>query len=71
VGDEHLGFIVKRATEVRLATLFPRHAASAKVVDPVYFGEPEMAEAVLARPRAAAWARIPERRPASRMAQLT
>jgi putative transcriptional regulator len=48
VGEEHLGFIVNRATEVRLATLFPEHAASAKVVDPVYFGGPEMAEAVFA-----------------------
>jgi putative transcriptional regulator len=48
VGDEHLGFIVNRATEVKLATLFPEHAGSAKVVDPVYFGGPEMAEAVFA-----------------------
>ena len=48
VGDEHLGFIVNRATEVKLAALFPEHAASAKVVDPVYFGGPEMVEAVFA-----------------------
>jgi putative transcriptional regulator len=48
VGEKHLGFIVNRATEVRLATLFPEHAASAKVVDPVYFGGPEMVEAVFA-----------------------
>ena len=48
VGDEHLGFIVNRATEVRLASLFPEHAASAKVVDPVYFGGFEMADAVFA-----------------------
>ena len=48
VGEEHLGFIVNRATEVKLATLFPEHAASAKVVDPVYFGGPEMAEALFA-----------------------
>jgi putative transcriptional regulator len=48
VGEEHLGFIVNRATEVKLATLFPAHAPSAKVADPVYFGGPEMAEAVFA-----------------------
>jgi len=48
VGDEHLGFIVNRATEMKLATLFPEHAASQKVVDPVYFGGPQMAEAVFA-----------------------
>jgi len=48
VGDEHLGFIVNRATEVKLAALFPEHAPSAKVVDPVYFGGPEMTGAVFA-----------------------
>ena len=48
VGDEHLGFIVNRATEVRLASLFPGHAASAKVVDPVFFGGFDMADAVFA-----------------------
>ena len=48
VGDEHLGFIVNRATEMKLATLFPEHAASQKIVDPVYFGGPQMAEAVFA-----------------------
>ena len=48
VGKAHLGFIVNRATEVRLATLFPGHAASAKVIDPVYYGGPEMDEAVFA-----------------------
>jgi putative transcriptional regulator len=48
VGDEHLGFILNRATEVKLASLFPEHAPAAKVVDPVYFGGPEMAEAVFA-----------------------
>jgi putative transcriptional regulator len=41
-GGQHLGFILNRATEVKLATLFPEHAPSAKVVDPVYFGGPEM-----------------------------
>jgi putative transcriptional regulator len=41
-GGQHLGFILNRATEVKLATLFPEHAPSSKVVDPVYFGGPEM-----------------------------
>jgi putative transcriptional regulator len=48
VGVHHLGFIVNRATEVRLAALFPGHAPSAKVLDPVYFGGPEMARALFA-----------------------
>jgi putative transcriptional regulator len=48
VEDHHLGFIVNRASEVKLGTLFPEHAASAKVVDPVYFGGPEMAQALFA-----------------------
>jgi putative transcriptional regulator len=47
-GGAHLGFIVNRATEVKLAALFPQHAPSAKVADPVYFGGPEMTDAVFA-----------------------
>ena len=46
--DGHLGFIVNRATDVKLEALFPEHAASAKVVDPVYVGGPEMAQALFA-----------------------
>ena len=41
-GGQHLGFILNRATDVRLATLFPEHEPSAKVADPVYFGGPHM-----------------------------
>lgn len=48
LGDKHLGFILNRASEVKLATLFPDHAACAKVADPVYFGGPEMTEAIFA-----------------------
>jgi putative transcriptional regulator len=48
VGESHLGLIVNRATDIRLATLFPRHAPSAKVSDPVHFGGPEMADAIFA-----------------------
>lgn len=47
-GDRHLGFIVNRATRLRLATLFPSHAPSARVTEPVYFGGPEMVDAIFA-----------------------
>jgi putative transcriptional regulator len=47
-GQGHLGFIVNRATDVKLATLFPQHAPSAKVADPVYFGGPERVDAIFA-----------------------
>jgi putative transcriptional regulator len=45
---QHIGFILNRATELKLATLFPDHAPSAKVVDPLYFGGPEMLGAIFA-----------------------
>jgi putative transcriptional regulator len=45
---QHVGFIINRATDVTLATLFPEHAPSAKVVDPVYFGGPEMMGSIFA-----------------------
>jgi putative transcriptional regulator len=48
MGEHHAGFILNRATEVKLGTLFPEHAPSAKVVDPLYFGGPEMVEALFA-----------------------
>lgn len=35
-----IGFIVNRPTRVKLGGLFPEHAPSRKVVDPVYFGGP-------------------------------
>ncbi len=44
----HIGFILNRATEVRLGSLFPEHAPSAKVADPVYFGGPERLNAIFA-----------------------
>ena len=47
-GGQHFGFILNRATEAKLGTLFPEHAPSAKVVDPLYFGGPEMVEAIFA-----------------------
>jgi putative transcriptional regulator len=45
---QHLGFILNCATDLKLATLFPEHAPSAKVVDPVYFGGPEMVGSIFA-----------------------
>ncbi len=48
IGGQHFGFILNRATEVKLATLFPEHAPSAKVADPVFFGGPERINAIFA-----------------------
>lgn len=45
---QHLGFILNRATDVKLGSLFPEHAPSAKVLDPVYFGGPEMMQSIFA-----------------------
>jgi putative transcriptional regulator len=47
-GGQHLGFIINRATDVKMATLFPEHAPSAKIADPVYFGGPEMMGSIFA-----------------------
>ncbi len=48
MGGQHVGFILNRATDVKLATLFPEHAPSAKVADPVFFGGPERVNAIFA-----------------------
>src|SRR5262245_25864813 len=45
---QHVGFILNRATDVKLAALFPEHAPSAKVAEPVYFGGPESVESIFA-----------------------
>ena len=47
-GGQHVGFILNKATSVKMATLFPDHQPSAKVVDPVYFGGPERMDAIFA-----------------------
>lgn len=39
-GGRHVGFIVNRPTDITLASQFPDHAPSQKVVDPVYLGGP-------------------------------
>ena len=51
LAGKHIGFILNRATDVRLSTLFPDHPASAAVADPVYIGGPEMNEALFAMVR--------------------
>ena len=45
---QHAGFILNRSTEVKLAAVFPDHAPSAKVIDPIYFGGPEMVDSLFA-----------------------
>jgi putative transcriptional regulator len=45
---QHAGFILNRSTEVKLASVFPDHAPSSKVVDPIYFGGPEMVDSLFA-----------------------
>jgi putative transcriptional regulator len=48
MGDKHIGFILNRATDTRLAKAFPDHAPSQKVIEPIYFGGPEAADALFA-----------------------
>jgi putative transcriptional regulator len=49
----HIGFILNRPTPVKLETLYPEHALSRKVVDPVYFGGPVLVESLFAVARRA------------------
>jgi len=44
----HVGFILNRATEMTMGTLFPEHAPSAKVAEPVFLGGPESTNAIFA-----------------------
>jgi putative transcriptional regulator len=46
--DQHIGFIVNRPTKVTLAQLFPEHAPSRKVPDPVFLGGPISSESIFA-----------------------
>ena len=48
IGGGHVGFILNRATGIKLSTLFPGDARAAKVTDPVYFGGPQMNDALFA-----------------------
>jgi putative transcriptional regulator len=47
-GDQHVGFIVNRPTDITLGRLFPEHGPSHKVVDPVYLGGPVQPGAIFA-----------------------
>ena len=46
--SRHVGVIVNRPTGRSLASLFPKHAPSKLVRDPVYFGGPMLRQAVFA-----------------------
>ena len=45
---QHIGFIINRPTPVTLARLFPDHAPSRKITDPVYLGGPMHADTIFA-----------------------
>jgi putative transcriptional regulator len=45
---QHAGFILNRSTDVKLGTVFPDHPPSAKVVEPIFFGGPEMMDSLFA-----------------------
>ena len=47
-GDQHLGFIVNRPSDMTLGKLFPEHGPSQKVIDPVYVGGPLRPELIFA-----------------------
>lgn len=44
----HVGFILNRPTSVTMASTFPDHAPSRAVTEPVYFGGPVLAQAIIA-----------------------
>jgi putative transcriptional regulator len=46
--DQHIGFIINRPTHQSLASLFPEHEPSKKVMDPVFVGGPMAADALFA-----------------------
>jgi putative transcriptional regulator len=46
--DQHIGFIVNRPSKITLSQLFPEHAPSKKVLDPVYVGGPVNSESIFA-----------------------
>jgi putative transcriptional regulator len=50
----HVGLIVNRPTDRSLASLFPEHEPSRKVLDPIHFGGPVSANAVVALVKTAA-----------------
>ncbi len=50
--DRHVGLIINRPSESSLASLFPEHEPSRKVVAPVYVGGPVMSNSLFAVVRA-------------------
>ena len=46
--DRHVGFILNKPTQLTLGKLFPEHAPSRKVVDPVFLGGPFGREVIFA-----------------------
>lgn len=46
--QQHLGFIVNRPTRLKLGQMFPGHAPSQKVVEPVFIGGPVNVNAIFA-----------------------
>src|SRR5882672_10419031 len=47
-GDQHVGFIVNRPTNVTLGKLFPEHGPLQKVPAPLYFGGPFDSQVIFA-----------------------
>jgi putative transcriptional regulator len=45
---QHIGFILNRPTPVKLGEMFPHHAPSRKVIEPIFLGGPENQEALFA-----------------------
>lgn len=45
---QHIGFILNRPTPLRLSEMFPEHAPSKKVTEPIFLGGPENQEALFA-----------------------
>jgi putative AlgH/UPF0301 family transcriptional regulator len=46
--DRHVGVIINKPTQTTLATLFPSHPPSRKVIDPVFLGGPVGSEIIFA-----------------------
>lgn len=53
--DQHIGFIVNRPSKITLSQLFPEHAPSKKVLDPVYVGGPVNSESIFALAGLVVW----------------
>ncbi len=45
---QHIGFIINRPTDITLAELFPEHAPSKLVTDPIFLGGPDQLRNVFA-----------------------